>query len=177
MRIFNLFIVVIIGSLIMVSCGSPEKDLQSEIKNLEDSLFADPTKMIDKKMAQRLITKYIEFADVNPADPEAAGTLFKAGDMAMNLNMPQQAIQVFDRIMDTYPDFEKTPQCLFLKGYVYENDYKDLDKAKLIYEDFLMRYPDDEFADDAAISIQNLGKSPEELIKEFEEQASQENEI
>ena len=56
-----------------------------------------------------------------------------------------------------------------MKGYVYENEIGDLNAAKKIYEDFIAKYPDDEFADDAAVSIKNLGKSPEELIKEFEE--------
>jgi len=36
-------------------------------------------------------------------------------------------------------------------------------------EEFLEKYPDSDFADDARISLQNLGKSPEELIKELEE--------
>ncbi len=66
---------------------------------------------------------------------------------------------------------------MFLKGYVYENDLRDLETAKKIYEEFLVKYPDDEFADDAEISIKNLGKSPEELIKEFEEQQQKEGEI
>ncbi len=166
----------LLAVLFMVSCSSSHDRLQGEIKALEDSLFADATKMIDRKMAQELIEKYVEFADAYPQDPEAPATLFKAGDMAMNLNMPQKAIDIFDRIMGTYPDYEKTPQCLFLKGYVYENDFRDLPRAKEIYEEFLQKYPDDDFADDAAISIQNLGKTPEELIREFEEKNKQQEE-
>jgi len=95
----------------------------------------------------------------------------------MNLKMPQKAIQVFDRVLKNYPDYEKAAQCLFLKGYVYENEIGDLNTAKAIYKDFIAKYPDDEFADDAAVSIQNLGKSPEELIKEFEEKSKAEGKI
>jgi TolA-binding protein len=91
--------------------------------------------------------------------------------------MPRKAVQVFDRILSDYPNFEKTPQCLFLKGYVYENNLGDLQTAKEIYEEFIEKYPDDEFADDAEVSIKNLGKTPEELIKEFEEQAKEEGSI
>jgi TolA-binding protein len=103
--------------------------------------------------------------------------LFKAGDLAMNLGMGQKAISFFDRILKDYPDFEKVPQSLFLKGYIYENEIGDLNTAKKIYEDFLQKYPDDEFADDAEVSIKNLGKSPEELIKEFEQNSKQKGEI
>ena len=144
---------------------------------MEDELFADESKMIDRAQANGLIDLYIAYADAYPADNHAAENLFKAGDLAMNLTMPRKAIQVFDRILNDYPNFEKAPQCLFLKGYVYENDLGDLQTAKKIYEEFLVKYPDDEFADDAEISIKNLGKTPEQLIKEFEEQARQEGNI
>jgi outer membrane protein assembly factor BamD (BamD/ComL family) len=169
------FLSVITVALFALSCGSKPDKLSGEIKTLEDSLFSDATKMIDKKLAQELITRYIEFADVFPEHGETPAILFKAGDMAMNLNMAQQAIDLFDRIMDDYPSYEKAPQCLFLKGYIYENDFRDLETARKIYEEFLDKYPNDEFADDAEISIKNLGKTPEELIREFEEKAALEN--
>jgi len=162
---------------VLVSCSSPKEKLKSEIKSTEDSLFSDETKMVDRTMAGELIDKYVEYADAYPKDAETPEILFKAGDLSMNMNMPRKAIQLFDRIMNNYPEFEKTPQCMFLKGYIYENDLKDLKTAKQIYEDFLKKYPDDEFADDAEISIKNLGKSPEELIREFEEKAKSEGAI
>jgi len=137
---------------------------------MEDVLFADANKMIDKVKARELIDKYVQFGDEFPENEEASSMLFKAGDMSMNLNMPKEAIEIFDRIMNVYPDYEKTPQCLFLKGYIFENNLGDLNGAKKIYEEFLEKYPNDDFADDAEVSIKNLGKSPEELIKEFEEQ-------
>jgi outer membrane protein assembly factor BamD (BamD/ComL family) len=176
MKSIKALISILAMVVILASCSSSHDKLQAEIKSIEDSLFADATKMIDKKMAEELIGKYVEFADQFPDDPETPATLFKAGDMAMNLNMGQKAIGIFDRIMEYYPDYEKTPQCLFLKGYIYENDFRDLQMAKQIYEEFLEKYPDDEFADDAAISIQNLGKSPEELIREFEQRSKEQEE-
>lgn len=177
MRTIISLISFFLAGIFLISCGSPHDQQLSEIKALEDSLFSDATKMIDQKMAKELIDKYVQFADAYPEDADTPETLFKAGDMAMNLNMPQRAITIFDRIMNDYPDFDKTPQCLFLKGYIYENDFQDLDTARKIYEEFLQKYPDDEFADDAEISIQNLGKTPEELIREFEEKAKAQDSI
>lgn len=159
------------------ACSSPQQNKKDSIKSLEEELFSDENKMIDKEKASTLVSAYLSFADEFPGDDDTPEFLFKAGDMSMNLNMPQKAIKVFDRILKDYPDFEKAPQCLFLKGYVYENEIRDLNTAKKIYEEFLQKYPNDEFADDAAVSIKNLGKSPEELIKEFEEKANQQGEI
>jgi len=164
-------------ALIVISCSSPKEDKLTEIKTMEDELFSDESQMIDHQKANELIVVYESYANEFPEDLETPAYLFKAGDMAMNLNMPRKAIDIFDKILNNYPDFEKAPQCLFLKGYVYENDLRDLQTAKKLYEEFLVKYPDDEFADDAEISIKNLGKSPEDLIKEFEEKQQKEGEI
>jgi outer membrane protein assembly factor BamD (BamD/ComL family) len=174
----NSYLLSIIAVLfIAVSCTSPKEKSKAAIKEKEDQLFGAENKMVDRVKAKELIELYTGFADQYPDDADTPELLFKAGDMSMNLNMGRQAIQIFDRIMNTYPDFEKVPQCLFLKGYIYENELGDLDSAKKIYEEFLQKYPDDEFADDAEMSIKNLGKSPEELIKEFEEKAKDQESI
>jgi len=162
--------------VVFTACSSKQENLKTEIKTQEDTLFADANKMIDKVKARELIDKYVQYGDEFPESLDAPQMLFKAGDMSMNLNMPKEAIEIFDRIMNNYPDYEKTPQCLFLKGYIFENNLGDLNTAKKIYEEFLQKYPDDEFADDAEVSIKNLGKSPEELIKEFEEQQKENQE-
>jgi len=177
MKAFKTFGLLLITAVLFNACSSPKADKSAEIKTMEDELFSDESKMINRTQADELIALYVGYADEFPEDTDTPEYLFKAGDMAMNLNMPRKAIEVFDRILTNYPDFEKTPQCLFLKGYVYENNLGDLNAAKSIYEDFLVKYPDDEFADDAEVSIKNLGKTPEELIKEFEEQAKEEGSI
>ena len=177
MRKIKTFGYLIITVVVLSACSSPKEKIQSNIKNLEETLFSDENKMVDRDKASELIDAYIEYADEFPDDKQASDYLFKAGDMAMNLNMPHKAIEVFDRILQNYPDFEKTPQCLFLKGYVYENNLNNLEEARKIYTEFLEKFPDDEFADDAEVSIKNLGKSPEELIKEFEEQTKKEGDI
>jgi TolA-binding protein len=79
-----------------------------------------------------------------------------------------EAIRFYDRILNDFPDYRKAPEALFLKGYVYENNLGRLDKAKEIYEAFIAKYPTNEFADDAEVSLKYLGKSPEELIEIFQ---------
>lgn len=162
-----------IVSMIMASCSSPKQEQQDHITGLEESLFSGEAGRINMNKANELILAYRSFAEDYPDDPLAPEYLFKAGDMAMNLNKPREAVQIFDRILNNYPDYEKIPQSLFLKGYIYENQLRDLTTAKKIYEEFLERFPEDEFADDAEMSIRNLGKSPEELIREFEERSGE----
>ena len=164
-KILNLIFV----GLIFASCSSPQQKMKSAIEEQEKEFFASQPG--ETKLAGVLIDSYIDYVDNYPSDKESPAFLFKAADIAMNMNRPQQAIKLFQRIIAEYPDFDKLPQCLFLQGYVYENNLGNLQKAKEIYQEFLKKYPDDEFADDAKVSLENLGKSPEQLIKEFEEKS------
>ena len=50
-----------------------------------------------------------------------------------------------------------------------DNDMKQIDQARSIYESFLEKYPNDEVADDTQFLLNNLGKSDDEIIKGFEQ--------
>lgn len=160
----------------MVSCAGPDKkksesdiDIKSSIETLETELFGSTANKIDRKKAIELIDLYVEYATKFPEDDLSPEYLYKAADISMNMKRPIQTIELFDLLMNKYPDFDKTPTVLFLKAFVYEDQMNDFDRAKKYYEEFLAKYPDNEFADDAEVSLKNLGKTPEELIKEFEE--------
>ena len=159
----------------LASCGSSNEKDAAEIKTAEDTLFSSSEGFIDKAKALELVDLYVDYANSYPDDSMAVEYLFKGAEFCLNLGEGQRAITLYDRVIQEYPDFRKVPECLFLKGYVYENYLGDLDNAKAIYLEFIEKYPDNEFADDAEISIQNLGKSPEELIKQFEEQQAVSN--
>ncbi len=53
---------------------------------------------------------------------------------------------------------------MFLMAFAYENYLKDTEKAKQAYEAFLKKYPENQLARDAKFSLDNLGKSPEEVM-------------
>ncbi len=166
-------VLALISAVLLLSsaCSSPKEKAENKIKKTENKLFSNAKKPVEKTATDALIKSYIDFAHKYPKDSNAVNYLFKAADLSMNTSGPKQAVDLFDEIMKNYPDYSKVPQCLFLKGYIYENYLNSLAKAKEIYTEFLKKYPDDDFADDAQASLNNLGKSPEELIKEFEAKA------
>jgi len=168
MRFFLLLTAITLA--LFTSCKSPEKKAMDKISTLEKELFSEDGKLNPNRV-EELITAYIGFADTYPKDTLAASYLFKAGDVAMNTGRANQAIKFYSRIQEQFPDFSKAPEALFLQGYVYENNLGRLDKAKAIYEEFLARYPNNDFADDAEVSLKYLGKSPEELIEIFQQNA------
>lgn len=149
--------------------GSMNKESRLEtIKQLEADAYSDETSFNVGK-ADALIKNYDEFATAFPDDDNAAKFLFKAGDLAMGLERGNQAIQFFDKVYTEYASFDKAPYALFLQGFVFEDQLKDYEKAKATYEQFIEKYPDHPMTESAQFSLKHLGKSPEELIREFEE--------
>jgi len=168
-----LFLLTLI--LFTTACDEAKKEKETEGASLSELILKQEKKVYDtsqnrlqKQDAMALVNLYEEYATKNPSDSLSPEYLFRASDISMNLGRPDQTIHLFNRILTDYPDFEKAPATLFLMAFVYEDQQKDYVNAKKYYELFLSKYPDSEFADDAEISLKNLGKTPEELIKEFE---------
>ncbi len=173
MRNLIIFIVIVI---VAASCAGPKakkvrtkQEIQDSITAMENELFSLKSTRIDKHKVLDMIGLYTEYAREFPDDTLAPVYLFKASDISMNLYRPLETIRILDTIMIKYPDFSKTPTALFLKAFIYEDQVKNYKLARKYYQQFIDKYPDNEFTDDARMSLQNLGKSPEELIKEFEE--------
>ncbi len=153
--------------LILVGCSS--NDPVQRIEKLEKQVFSTES-AIDPVIASDLVQAYCDFADANRQDAKAPEYLFKAVDVSMNLNEPQRTIYIIDKLLKEYPDYPRTQAALFVKAFIFETRYGNLDMAKKLYEQYLEMYPDGEFASDCRASIENLGLSPEELVKRFEEQ-------
>jgi outer membrane protein assembly factor BamD (BamD/ComL family) len=177
-------LILIVLALIIVggACQGPEKQstekqeevtAEERIAALEEELFNAASMRIDRKKALELIRLYEQYAREYPDDPKAPEYLFKAADISMNMRRPKATIVMFDKIIEEFPGYEKSSSALFLKAFVYEDQLQDYENARKYYEQFLSEYPDSEFADDAEVSLKNLGKSPEELIKEFEQNTSE----
>lgn len=173
MKAFRLLLLLVLIGGISVRCSN--NGPQAKIKSLEQKISADDFTFDEQGMqvTDELIKAYLDYAENHKDSPEAPEYLYKAADLSLNTNKSKQALDLYNRIIYQYPDYKKTPECLFLVGYIYENYMQDYGKAKQVYEEFLQKYPNHEFADDAKISIENLGKSPEELIRSFEEKNKQ----
>lgn len=155
----------------LVACsGDPKEEAIKNINKLEKVLYAD--QMLDKEKGLELINSYVGFVKTYPEDTATAMYLFKAGEIAMNLQLGEQAINLFKNASSAQEGFTKEPECIFLAAFIYENQLGQLAEAKSLYQLFLKKYPNHPLAKDAKASIQYLGKSPEELIKMFQEQNS-----
>ena len=156
--------------LALTACQNPtaqKENLEADIAVLEAKLFSE-TNALESGDADQLLALYLRAADETAADSMKAEYLFKAADLMMYHAEPTQTIAIYDSIMTQHPNHDKAVMSLFLKAFVYDTRLADTANARRYYQEFLQRYPDDDFALDASMAIQNLGKSVEDLIREFE---------
>lgn len=154
--------------LIVAACGNGREERLAKIKDLETRLLQDSLKAKDEVAAYNLQVAYTDFAEVYPKDSLAPEYLFKAANLSMSLNWGKSAIDILDKFINIYPEHKHAAEALFYKGFVYDNQLNDDAKAGEFYREFLKKYPTHEFAASADASIRNLGKTDEELIREFE---------
>lgn len=163
----RLFLILAFIALVLAGCNN--NDPAKRINKLEQQVFATDGAIVPE-VASDLVSAYCDFADANPNDAMAPEYLFKAVDVSLNLNEPQHTIFIIDRLLKDYPDYPRTQAALFVKAFIFETKYENYDMAKKIYEQYLVMYPDGEFAESCRSSIENLGLTPEELVKKFENQ-------
>jgi len=148
----------------------PEQErLDTRIKEFEAELYPDNAAKIDLSAAGKLIRKYETYARKFPKDDKSPDYLYKAGEVARSSNNIRKAVELLEKLYDDHRGYEKAPEALFLAGFIYENDLKNLDKAKELYNTFIKKYPEHELAKSVEFSIQNLGVPPDEIIKSFED--------
>ena len=139
-----------------------------EMEALRGKMYDEQTHRIDEQLAQQYIDACKAYATANPNEEQSASFLFKAGETARSIRQFDQALAIYDWIYTKFPKHEKAPQALFLKAFTLDNDIGKRAEAKVLYEDFLAKYPNDDFADDTRFLLDNLGKSDDEIIKSFE---------
>ncbi len=77
----------------------------------------------------------------------------------------KQSAKIFVSVADKYPKSEQAPQSLFMAGFIYANELKNYDEAIKTYKLFLEKYPDSELASSAKDELDNMGLTPEQILK------------
>jgi outer membrane protein assembly factor BamD (BamD/ComL family) len=159
----------------LLACNTTKNDdnkknkLLKEIQQTEIQLYSDTVMTLDIGAANNAVVLYSRYATQYPDDSASVEYLFKSAEICKALNKGRLALTYYERIEKDYPAFSKMAICIFMQGFVNENLLLDIEKAKFNYERFIKKYPNHVLAKDTKVLIQNLGKSPEELIKIFQE--------
>jgi tetratricopeptide (TPR) repeat protein len=168
----KLFLFLMPAFLLLACKQDPVADLQEKLVKIDQAMGG--ANVTDKAKADEFIKTSEQLAALleKTSPDQYADVLLKAAGLAKTIGNPQKAIALYTRVAEGMSQHKKAPTALFMIGFVQENDLNDLVKARATYEAFLQRYPNDpDFADDAQNALKMLGKTPEEIIREFEKQS------
>ncbi len=154
--------------------SNKEISIDSLLKQIGLRMFNDSIYRLNEVMARLYVDASEAAVMANPKLPQAAEYLHRAAETARTLRNIPKAITIYDWIIEKYPTDKRGATSLFLKAFTFDNDLKDFVNAKKYYEEFLAKYPNNEFTESAKFLLENLGKSEEEL-KQILEQKSKEN--
>lgn len=163
------FILTFLLVLTLIACESAEKgkkQLFSDITSLEQEIGNEARPSPGKLDTLSILLE--KYATAYPQDFASAGFLSRAAEIARLNGHPDKALKLYDKILEVFADSPFAVKALFMKGFTLDNDLQRLDDARLVYEEFLQKYPEDDFADDADFLLKNLGKTEEEILRSFE---------
>ena len=144
--------------------------MQGRIDSMRHEMEDDT--IYNARGAQELLDVYKAYAQAFPQDSLAPEYLFRAAGLALPLGRADESVVLYDRVIKDYPQWHKMVDTYYLKAMTVEELGKKAD-AKLAYEEVIKRFPDHQFAKDAAQMIDNMQYTPEELIEKWRMQNEQ----
>lgn len=146
-------------------------DFDAHLRSLESSAFDDMEQKggVDRVSVRNYINNCEIFALVNPEDNRTPAYLDAGAQLAHRMKMHGKAIELYDWILDKYPDYEKASTAMFVKGFILDSELKRFDQAREVYIEFLKKYPGSVLARDVQTSLDFLGKSDEEILQALQD--------
>lgn len=145
-------------------------DLDALVRKNAEAIFVNPN---ETGLNTENVIHYIDVCEAIvlafPQEKMAGEYLFRAAEMSRSIRSFQKSLSLYDWILTSYPQFDKSAMVFFLRGFIYENEMKQKDKAADIYKKFLEKYPNDPMIPDVRFLLDNIDKSEDEMLKLIEE--------
>lgn len=166
MRKFIVVIVFAFAAGLLFSCKPSKQELLSKIENLAHKLHEKEADY-DVETAAELEMTYVDFIENYKEDSLYAKILFEAGEHATTNQSSRMAVDFLTEFVETYPEDANVPDAFIDLAIVYETQMFDLEKAEYYLQQFLNKYPDHELVEVAKSQLDNLGRTPEEIMEEI----------
>jgi peptidyl-prolyl cis-trans isomerase C len=75
---------------------------------------------------------------------------------AQNAGLPVKRIELYQKLLEEYPDSEVSAQAQFMIGFIYSEEIKNYDEAEKAFRQLLKRYPDSELAASAQWMVEHM---------------------
>lgn len=148
-----------------------QAELEATLSTTLESIKAKAAAATTGAEQQQRFLEYASLSEVAALlieePPKAPQYFSEAAKTYHSLEAFSKALQLYDWMTLTYPNSEDGPRSFFMKAYILET-LGQLDQAQNAYRLFLTTYPNDQLSDAARASLDNLGKTPEQIVSEFQ---------
>lgn len=147
--------------LLLTSCSvlqkKQEKKQYSKLKKFESNLV-NKDLTINKHIASYIYSNALKYLSNFPKSVKKEEVLILAAKSSDGLNLNKENIKIIDSLLVCFPNSINAPIYLYNKGKVYEEKLKDKIKAKEIYNELIIMYPQSKIAKDLIhyVKIMNL---------------------
>lgn len=150
--------------LLFFGCSSNKSDKE---------MFDEAETNLKEKKYPEAVISFEELINDHPDSKLAPEALSQLASIYQNKQVKnlseeenlEKAIELFKKLHDNYPSSEYAPSGLFMAGFISANELHNYEAATLIYQQFLKEYPNNELASSAQAELDNMGLSPEEILK------------
>lgn len=161
----------------IMSCNFHDKrknDAADALKKADESFATSHTDSSVVMKAREAVQVFIQRF---PEDTLSPAYLFQLALIYEKQRQYDSTMKTLDKVYSDYPHSKQASKAVFLEGFLYANVLNDLEKAKKMYQFYLDNYSalDDKMTNDVKMELQNLGKSPEEILKEIQEKAAKDS--
>ena len=156
-------IYLIVAAFIFIGCS--KKSDQDYLKSAEENL--------KNNKIQEAVSDLENYVKENPEDEKSPEALTKLASIYQNRMLKtladteslEKAVTIYRQVYDDYPNSKQAPTSLFMSSFILANELQKYNLAKASYNLFLQKYPNHELANSAREELNNLGLTPDEILK------------
>jgi TolA-binding protein len=159
-------ILIVLSFFIVVSCSK-----------LTDQQYLDQAKnLLKENKVNEAVSSYKSLIEDYPDSKLAPKALVELANLYQNQldkNLPpaesfDMAQKYFREVYDKYPNSEEASKALFMSAFILANELKRYEDATEAYKLFIEKFPRNPLAVSAQEELDNMGLSPEEILKKKE---------
>lgn len=160
MKSFSLIILI---GLLVLSCSSKS----------DKEYFSESKKLLEENKIPESISGFEKVVNDFPESELAPQALIQLAGIYHSKKIPalsprislERADSLFYLVFQKYPDSDDAPLGLFMAGFIQANELGDYQRATATYNTFLNKYPDHEMAISAKQELDNMGLTPDEILR------------
>ncbi len=150
--------------------SSDRERITGRIKAYEKEAFGKKTQGLNPILAAKLMAQYEKYGRTFTDDSTQSPVyLLKAGEVAQSLGMVSRAILMWGKLLQEYPKSKVVPETIFMQAMAYDVLHNTA-QAQTSFKALIQRFPNHILSKNAQVALDKSGKSPEELVKQFEKQ-------